>query len=166
MDIEDLLAAAARDVRPLADQKGVSLEVEVPTDLPSLSLDAGLFDRVIGNLLGNAVKFTEQGGVRVRALYDGASLHVEVYDTGIGIAPEHLSHLFDEFQQVSEGDGRTHEGNGLGLALARRVAALLGGQIAVESTVGEGSRFRVSVPAPRSAETRFARTAPSAYASH
>ncbi len=151
-DVGALLDAAARDIRPLAESRGLTLTLDVPTDLPELSLDPSLFDRAVSNLLGNAVKFTEAGGVGVRAHYDSgegdapSALRVEVSDTGIGIAQEHLPLLFDEFQQVSEGEGRTHEGNGLGLALVRRVVGLMGGVVSVESERGVGSRFTVAVP--------------------
>jgi PAS domain S-box-containing protein len=146
-DVRTLLQAAMQEARALADEKGLRLEVDVP-DIDPLLLDAGLFDRVVANLIGNAVKFTDRGRVSVRASHDAARLVVEVADTGIGIAPEHQENVFDQFRQASEGTNRTHEGNGLGLALARRVARLLGGDIHLTSTVGAGSRFTVSVPAP------------------
>lgn len=117
----------------------------------SARADAGLFDRVVTNLVGNAVKFTERGGVRVTAHHDGERLWVEVTDTGIGIAPDALDRLFEPFEQASDGHARTHEGNGLGLAIVRDVVALMGGAVTVESVVGEGSRFRVRLPAPLAA---------------
>ena len=146
-DVGALVAAAARDVAPLAAAKGLALTVDAPADLPTVALDGGLLDRVVSNLVGNAVKFTDAGRVDVRVRYDGARLDVEVSDTGVGISAPELGRVFDEFRQVSEGHARTHEGNGLGLALARRVAALLGGEVSAESEPGVGSRFRVSVPA-------------------
>ena len=151
-DVGARLAAAARDVGPPAAAKGVALAVEVPS-LPRLVVDPDLLDRVVSSLLGNAVKFTDAGRVEVRARYDGGRLHVGVSDTGVGIRPEDLGHLFDEFQQVSDGDARAYEGSGLGLALARRVAALMGGEVSVESEFGVGSTFAVSVPAPVAAHS-------------
>ena len=147
-DVGALLVGAAKDVGPLAAAKGVTLMVDVPPDFPELVVDPGLLDRVVSNLIGNAVKFTDEGHVNVQTRYDGTRLRVEVSDSGIGISPEDLEHLFDEFRQVSDGHGRTHEGNGLGLALARRVTALMGGEVSVESALGVGSRFGISVPAP------------------
>ena len=146
-DVGTLLRAALQGARPLAEQKGLALELEAQ-ELPALLLDAGLLDRVVANLVGNAVKFTEKGGVRVSATHDGEHLAIAVSDTGIGIAPEHQAHVFDQFRQGSEGAARTHEGNGLGLALARRVARLLGGDVSLESRPGAGSTFTVAVPAP------------------
>ncbi len=152
-DVGARLAAAARDVEPLAAAKGLALAVEVPPGLPRLVVDPDLLDRVVSSLLGNAVKFTDQGRVDVRTRYDGDRLHVGVSDTGVGIRAEDLGHLFDEFQQVSDGDARIYEGSGPGLALARRVAALMGGEVSVESEFGVGSTFAVSVPAPVAVHT-------------
>ncbi len=148
VDARALPDAAVRDVRSLARAKGVALVTDMPADLPVAMLDAGLVDRIVCNLLGNAVKFTERGTVTLRARHDAGLLEIEVANTGIGILPAALPYLFDEFQQVSEGDGRTHEGNGLGLAIVQRVAALIGGRVAVESAIGRGTAFRVVLPAP------------------
>ena len=99
------------------------------------------------NLLGNAIKFTEQGSVRttVRAADDGVEFRI--VDTGIGIAPEALSRIFDEFRQADAGTTRKFGGSGLGLAIAKRLVEMQGGTIAVESTVGSGSTFTVWLPA-------------------
>ena len=146
-DVGALLAAAARDLERLAADKGVALVVEVPPEIPPVIVDPDLLERMVSNLLDNAVRYTDEGRVEVRARHDGGRLDVEVVDTGIGIGPGDLAHVFDEFQQVSDGEARTHEGNGLGLTLVRRVAGLLGGEVSAESEVGVGSRFCVSVPA-------------------
>ena len=144
-DVAALIAAAVADVRPLAQAKALTLTADVPAGLHA-TLDPGLFDRAMSNLIGNAVKYTVAGGVAVRAAVDGAELRVEVADTGIGIAEADLPYLFDEFQQVSDGHARTHEGNGLGLALVGRVSDLMGGRVSVESELGVGSRFTLAVP--------------------
>ena len=146
-DVAALVTAALRDVAPLAQAKGLGLAVDAEPWLPPLAVDPGLLDRAVANLVGNAVKFTEAGQVTARVRWDGAHLTVEVEDTGIGIAPDAQDRLFDPFEQASDGHDRTHEGNGLGLALVRRVVALLGGAVSVESTPGEGSRFTIAVPA-------------------
>ena len=147
-DVTALLVAAAREVSPIAVEKGVDLAVRIPSKLPMVSLDPGLFGRVVTNLLGNAIKFTDEGGVEVWARHDGDQLVLEVSDTGIGIDPETQDRIFNPFQQASEGHDRSHEGNGLGLAIVRDVVGLMGGEVAVESVPGEGSRFCVSLPAP------------------
>ena len=142
------LREAVDAVRPLADEKGLALTLDVAGGLPDVVLDPGLADRVVSNLLGNAVKFTERGAVTVRARHRAGRLVVEVEDTGVGIAPGALGRLFDPFEQASDGHARTHEGNGLGLAIARDVAGLLSGSVSAESAPGEGSRFTFVVPAP------------------
>ena len=146
VDVAEFVRAAARDLSPIADAKGLAFDVDAPDDLPEVAVDDGILDRALANLLGNAVKFTDRGGVSLRARYTDGRLELVVADTGIGIAPEALPYLFDEFRQASEGDARTHEGNGLGLALARKAVSILGGTIGVESRPGVGSRFTVSVP--------------------
>lgn len=150
VEVGEYLRASVRALRPLAEAKGIVLEVDVPAELPVVSLDPRLLGRIVTSLVGNAVKFTDLGEVRVRARHDGERLWIEVADTGIGIAPEAVARLFEPFEQASDGHGRTHEGNGLGLSIARDVAALMGGEVTVESALGEGSRFHVSVPAPLS----------------
>ena len=150
-DVVALITGAVGDVRPQAEAKGLRLVVEAP-DALSAVVDEGLLDRAVSNLVGNAVKFTEVGSVTVRAALSGPDLTVEVSDTGIGIAEGDLPYLFDAFQQASEGDARTHEGNGLGLSLVRQVCELMGGCTTVESEPGVGSRFTIKVPATAVAE--------------
>lgn len=147
-DAGALVVAAARDIAPLVESKGLALVVNVDPALGDVAVDRGLLDRVVTNLLGNAVKFTERGGVTVHVRHAGERLVVEVEDTGIGMDADVQDRLFDPFEQASTGHARTHEGNGLGLALVRRVVELLGGAVSVESAPGEGSRFTVTVPAP------------------
>src|SRR5262249_49100405 len=102
--------------------------------------------RIISNLLSNAAKFTEKGTIRISAGHDAAFTHVAVADTGIGIAGEHVDRIFEEFERVeAQGQGK-REGSGLGLAICRRFAAIMGGKITVQSTLGEGSVFTFSFP--------------------
>ena len=147
VDAGALVLAAAHGVAALAEDKGLALAADV-AGLAHVVVDPDLLGRAVSALLVNAVKFTERGSVTVRARHDGGRLTVEVEDTGVGIAPDALGRLFDPFEQASDGHARTHEGNGLGLALVRRVVALLGGAVSAESAPGEGSRFTVAVPAP------------------
>jgi len=98
------------------------------------------------NLLSNACKFTEGGTVRLEVERDGSWFNFRVIDTGIGITPEHLSNLFKPFSQVDSSLARQFEGTGLGLAMVKLLADLHGGAVAVESAVGEGSRFTVWIP--------------------
>ena len=138
----------------LAAKKGVELGFDVPDDLPPLLADRERIVHVLGNLLGNAVDFTPQGGrvwivVRSVAGDQGPSLLVEVGDTGIGIAPEHHELVFREFAQVDSSPSRQHHGTGLGLTIARKLVELHGGRIWLESTLGHGSRFFFTIPFQR-----------------
>jgi len=98
------------------------------------------------NLLSNAIKFTEQGEVELSSWPENGRVVFEVQDTGIGIAPEHLEHVFEPFWQADQSPTRKNGGAGLGLSVSRRLARALGGDLSVESTVGQGSRFRFWVP--------------------
>jgi len=140
--LENLTAGLA----PLAGKKNITLRLDAPPDLPTLESDEIRVNQILQNLVGNAVKFTDQGGVTVSAESDGQTLSVRVADTGIGIAPEDLPHIFEEFRQVNGSASRRHEGTGLGLAIARKSARLLGGDITVESTPGQGSVFTLILP--------------------
>ena len=111
----------------------------------------GLCGCVLNGLIGNAVKFTEAGSVEVEVtdvLSDDEPprARVRVRDTGPGIAPDFLPHLFEEFRQESDGYQRRHEGNGIGLTITRRLVELMGGEIQVESVQGEGTTIEVTLP--------------------
>ena len=133
-------------LRPLAEEKGVALTV-LPADRPlPVRVDVSAFERILPNLVGNAIKFTDEGSVVVLLDADERELRLTVRDTGTGIDTEFLPHLFEPFEQASRGHGRSHEGTGLGLAIVRHFVELAGGAIEVESEVGEGSTFRVRLP--------------------
>ena len=153
------LSALLEDVQatfqPLTAEKGLEFGVETDTGVPpELFTDRQRLRQVLGNLLSNAVKFTERGHVLLRVGPDpsrgtpdgGSILSFSVADTGIGIAPDNLSTIFGAFQQ---GDGtlsRRYGGTGLGLSIAREVGAVLGGEIAAESELGQGSTFTLYLP--------------------
>ena len=146
VDVAAHVEQSAALLRSLADDRGLRLDV-VGGDRPLWAvLDAGALDRIVTHLVGNALKFTERGGVTVGAERDGDAVRVYVADTGIGIAAEFRPALFEEFRQQSEGDARSHEGTGLGLAITQRLVALMGGTIAVESACGRGTTFTVTLP--------------------
>jgi signal transduction histidine kinase len=134
-------------VRERATRHSVALRLEVDEPVPEVVADERKVRQVVLNLLSNAVKFTPEGGeVSVRAARVDGALEVTVSDTGIGIAPEDLAAVFDEFRQVGGDDARKREGTGLGLALARKFVELHGGRIAVTSAVGKGSSFSFTLP--------------------
>ena len=145
--IEDLLASLERAFGILAKRKEISLVVELDPNVPtSIHADPDrLRDQVLGNLLTNALKFTpEDGTIRVRVWADRSLLHIEVSDTGVGIAPEQLPLVFDKFYQI--GQQARSKGAGLGLAIAREVVEAHGGRISVDSEVGVGTTFHIELP--------------------
>jgi signal transduction histidine kinase len=138
-------------VRPLAEKKGLRIEVERPEMPVELHTDARKLCQVLVNLLANAVKFTEIGHVLLRVRVEGEArdvkIFLEVVDTGQGIAPEDHEHIFDPFWQADPSLTRIAGGTGLGLSVARRLARLLGGDVTVkDSTIGMGSTFVMSMP--------------------
>ncbi|HYW14426.1 MAG TPA: ATP-binding protein [Longimicrobium sp.] len=142
-----LMTEASAMLRPLAQARGLAFHVRAPEGLPRLRMDAPRVMQVISNLVGNAVKFTPEGGsVTLGAAWDGRELHVSVADTGAGISTEQLPHVFGRFWQADDADQR---GLGLGLAIARGIVEAHGGRIWVQSEPGEGSTFHFTLPAPR-----------------
>ena len=135
-----------RLLRALAAEKGLALDAVIDAPDAAAELDAGALDRVLTNLVGNAIKFTEQGGIRLTVRADAHRAYIDVADTGVGIDPEFLPHLFEEFQQESSGAQRSHEGSGLGLAITRQLVHRMGGEIGVRSVKGQGTTFTVAFP--------------------
>lgn len=146
VDVEEEVRLTLDLLRPLAHRKGLALRFEpAAAPLPART-DPAFLHRIITNLVGNGIKFTEQGYVRVGLEADAAQVILTVQDTGIGISPGFMPHLFDEFNQESAGLARTHEGSGLGLTITKRLVDRLGGQIDVDSRRGEGVTFTVTLP--------------------
>jgi signal transduction histidine kinase len=134
-------------VRERAARDGVALQLEVDPELTSIYADERKFKQVVFNLLANATKFTPPGGcVSLSAVRRDGEVRVAVQDTGVGIAPEDQARIFDEFQQVLRNGSGPHEGTGLGLALSRRLVEMHGGRIWVESRLGHGSTFSLTLP--------------------
>jgi two-component system, sensor histidine kinase and response regulator len=134
-------------VAPLADDKGVALGVTSPPSSLSARTDPRKVRQILVNLLGNAVKFTEPGGrVTLDVLASDGRMQFTVRDSGIGIPSEHLERIFDPFWQVEQQPTRRAGGTGLGLSVSRRLAQMMGGDIIVESAVGQGSTFVVTLP--------------------
>jgi PAS domain S-box-containing protein len=146
VDVRAAIGKVTGIVRPLAEQKGLVLTVEIAPSVGTVPADGRRLEQVLLNLLSNAIKFTPQGAVSVTARVDAGSLQVAILDTGIGIRPEDLQELFRPFHQIDTGLARAHEGTGLGLAISRRLAQLMGGDIAAESEPGKGSRFTLRLP--------------------
>ena len=139
--------SAIRLLEPLARQKGLALLLadEAPDAL--VRVDRAALRRVFNNLVGNAIKFTETGSVTIRLQRAEHTVAIHIEDTGVGIEPEAMPHIFGEFVQGSEGLERRHEGTGLGLAVTRHLVRLMAGHLEVESQVDAGSVFTVVLPA-------------------
>ncbi|HMB93760.1 MAG TPA: ATP-binding protein [Rhodothermales bacterium] len=148
---------AVQALTPLASQKGLTLKVKPPQTEVQAVVDQGLLERVLDNLIGNAIKFTNEGGVTVEVESDEAEVFIRIRDTGIGISETYLTQVFDTFTQESSGLARNHEGNGLGLAIAQRLVELMEGRIEVQSRKGEGSIFTLCFPVHQSGPRRAAK---------
>jgi PAS domain S-box-containing protein len=149
IDITDALAIAretAALMGPGAALKNLGLVCELPDASITLRTDGGKLRQILLNLLGNAVKFTDEGGVTLSVRRADSDVEFAVVDTGIGIAAEHLDRIFDRFWQVGQGAARTVSGAGLGLTVSRQLTELLGGRITVESELGVGTTFRLLLP--------------------
>lgn len=166
--IRDVCEGLAGLMRPVADRKNIDLTCQLHEAIPLLRQDPGKLRQIVYNLLSNAIKFTPEGGrVTLRTRAEGRCVVIEVEDTGIGIAEEDRERIFEKFRQVQahhRGPGgaaessvltREHQGTGLGLSIVRELTKLLGGDITLESRLGQGSTFTVRVPLQLAAARRF-----------
>lgn len=147
VDVSEAIDRVHRLVAAQAASKRISLTVAAAPGLPLVAADLDRLVQVMFNLLGNAIKFTERGSVRLSVCAARGGVEFRVVDTGVGIAPEDLPRIFDEFRQADAGTTRKFGGSGLGLSIAKRLVEMQGGAIAVESAVGVGSEFTVWLPA-------------------
>jgi PAS domain S-box-containing protein len=142
-----LVSRTAEELRSLSHQKHLSLEVDSVLSDPWVMNDGSRIRQILSNLISNAIKFTDTGYIYVRvAEVFPERISISVQDTGIGIAPEDIGHIFEEFRQVDQTIARRHPGTGLGLAITRWLVQLMGGSISVDSQVGNGSIFTVEFP--------------------
>jgi PAS domain S-box-containing protein len=140
--LHDMAAYLRRVFQPQADIKNLAFAIEIFDNLPEhIYTDRQRLTQVLSNLLTNAIKFTDSGSVKVLFNKVNEDLQIEVIDTGIGIPPDKLEHVFGAFQQLDGSTSRKYGGSGLGLAISRNLTHLLGGELRVSSTMGEGSRF-------------------------
>ncbi len=145
-DVRAAVDKVTRLVAPMAEKKQLALTSEVSPDVGEMTGDRRRFEQILINILNNAVKFSEEGYVRLECGVDGDELVTRVSDTGIGIRPEDLGQLFNPFQQVDIGLTRNHEGSGLGLSICKKLLEIMGGSITVESEWGAGSTFTFKLP--------------------
>src|SRR5712692_9964675 len=144
--VEEVVETARTSLRSLAAEKGLEFTAEVEPDIPLAYGDGKRITQCLTNLVGNALKFTKQGGVTIRAELDGERVDYSVADTGIGIPNDQLDHIFGEFRQVDSSISREFGGTGLGLSITKTFVELHGGRIWVESEPGRGSTFHFAIP--------------------
>jgi signal transduction histidine kinase len=146
--IPELVAEVRAELEPIILRSRLGLTLDLPKDLKPITNDRQKVKQILLNLLSNALKFTHQGGVTIRARRDARerTLVLSVTDTGIGIAPVDQDRIFEDFRQLDNSPTRAYGGTGLGLSICRRLAQMLGGRIAVESLVGKGSTFTLTLP--------------------
>ena len=146
LSLNDLLHDAAAQIEPIVRRKGLEFNVQLPSETVFMDTDRTKVRQIVLNLLSNAVKFTAHGSVSISARATENDVRIAVSDTGIGIRPQDLEVIFEEFRQVDQSRTREYGGTGLGLSITRKLIALLGGDIAVASQYGRGSTFTVTLP--------------------
>jgi signal transduction histidine kinase len=145
-DLGPLVDTCLATVEPMVKGGKVRLIKDVPQDLPEVMSDQDKLKQIIINLLSNALKFTEEGEVRLSAALKDASLRITVSDTGIGIRSDALEYIFEEFRQADGSSTRKYGGTGLGLSITKKLTELLGGTIDVQSVEGKESTFTITLP--------------------
>ena len=146
LNVAEEVESVVDDLRDAAEEKGLFLRPKVEDPEIFARLDRASFHRVLTSLIGNAVKFTEEGGVLVEVDETPQEVHVRVMDTGVGIQKEFLPNLFEEFRQESDGLTREYDGSGLGLTVVKRMIEMMNGTVSVDSEKEEGSTFTLSIP--------------------
>lgn len=147
-DLNAFIEKCVDDFRPHAEARGLTLtfEPEAAVSGVDVYLDREKFDKVVSNLLSNAVKFTREGSITCSTSLEAGRVRLNVSDTGIGIKDDQLPHIFDRFRQADGSASREYAGTGIGLALAKEIVSLHGGEISVFSRYGEGTTFHISIP--------------------
>jgi PAS domain S-box-containing protein len=148
INLNDFLTECKNDFEDAARNKGLWLNILMDKDPINVFLDKSLLNKITNNIMSNAIKYADKGGVLIKANYnkDLNKVNFSFIDTGVGISREHLDLIFDPFRQVSEGLNREFEGTGLGLTVTKKLVELLGGTISVESQLGKGSTFNLELP--------------------
>jgi signal transduction histidine kinase len=144
--LDEVVRVAVSTVEPMLKDGRVRLVTEVAPDVPAMHTDKGKLKQSLLNLLSNAAKFTENGEIKIAASAENGALKIVVSDTGIGMSPEALKYIFDEFRQADMSTTRKYGGTGLGLAIVRKFINLMGGDIGAESEAGKGSKFTITLP--------------------
>jgi PAS domain S-box-containing protein len=157
--VPEVVAEVSESVQPMLHGRNLEFSADVQKDMRPIRTDRTKLKQVLLNLLSNAIKFTQDGtvSVSVATLASGDGVQIIVADTGIGIKPEHLGAIFEDFRQLDQSHTREYGGTGLGLSITRKLLTLLGGEVVVESTYGSGTRFTIDLPSmPERSENRRA----------
>jgi signal transduction histidine kinase len=145
-DVAGLVNEVVDFLEPLVDGSKVRVHVRAYGDLPVVPTDRSKLRQILLNLISNAIQYTDEGSITVRAGAANGRLHIEVEDTGVGIRQDELGKIFDEFHRPDSAHSRVRRGTGLGLSISRQLARVLGGDVTAESEVGRGSTFTVDLP--------------------
>ena len=146
VDLAAMIADLSETIMPMVRKKQLLYETSIAEDIPAIVTDRTKLKQILLNLLSNAIKFTPQGSVRVEAGRHERGIRISVTDTGIGIKPEYLEVIFEDFRQLDQSHTREYGGTGLGLSITKNLLALLGGTISVDSKFGSGSKFVITLP--------------------
>ncbi|MEZ4775998.1 MAG: response regulator [Bacteroidia bacterium] len=146
VDLNSLVEVVMQINQPSLQLKPVKIINDIPRNLPAVSIDENRIEQVLHNLIGNAIKFTEQGTITIRAWKSGNMVEVSIADTGIGFPKDKADHIFLEFEQADGSISRAYGGTGLGLSISRQIVELHGGKIWAESVFGEGATFYFTLP--------------------
>ena len=146
VDLAAMIGDLSETIMPMVRKKQLVYENIVDPSVPRITTDRTKLKQILLNLLSNAIKFTPKGQVRIESKLADDRVRITVYDNGIGIKPEHLEVIFEDFRQLDQSHTREYGGTGLGLSITKNLLALLGGMITVESNYGEGSRFTIDLP--------------------
>jgi signal transduction histidine kinase len=147
VNLKYLLDSLTLSFRPQLEEKGMSMEVNLPPDLPPIPADEGRLSQILNNLIGNAIKYTPpEGHVWVRAEASGDVVQIAIQDDGLGISPEDQAQVFARFYRVRTAETESIDGTGLGLAIVKSLVELHGGRVSLESHLGKGSTFHVTLP--------------------
>jgi len=148
VSLHELISDECRPLQQTAREKGLEFETELPPTSLTVRTDRVKLSRILTNVVSNAIKFTDKGKITVSAgKNEDGSVSIHVHDSGCGIPAQHLDRIFDEYFQLKNADRDRAKGSGLGLAISRRLIEAMGGIITVESEVGDGSTFTVTLPA-------------------
>jgi signal transduction histidine kinase len=146
-DVREVVESAVAGLKMPASAKNITLSTHIPNNLPPIQADPERIGQVLRNLINNAILYTENAGkITITAQPETNGISIAVTDTGKGIAPEHIPHLFDRFYRADESRNRATGGTGLGLAITKALVDMHHGNITVDSTVGEGTTFKFTLP--------------------